>query len=113
MRELPELHPRYATDHPVRTEFIQGVLANESTTRSLLEDVIDPTQYGIEEDGTPPVANDEGSAVVCDPPALRFSITSMQEAEVRQTIESSDNDDYGISQYLSVLQLVQNWDSAY
>lgn len=62
-------------NHPVRTEqnfspnqlFIQGVLANESTTRSMLEDVVDPLQYGVEEARTPPVANN-GGAVMCDPP---------------------------------------------
>ena len=93
--------------------FIQGVLANESTTRSLLEDVIDPTQYGIEEGGTPPVPNDDRTAVVCDPPTLRYSITPTQETEISQAIESSDDDDFGISQYLSVLQLVEHWDSAH
>ena len=108
--------------HPVRTEqnmspnqlFIQGVLASEATTRSVLQDVIDPSQYGVEEDGPPPpLANDDGAAVVCDPPTLRCSLTSSQENEVRQAIESSDMDDFGISQYLSVLQLVQGWDSVH
>ena len=97
---------QHMNHHPVRTEqnmspnqlFIQGVLANESTTRSLLEDVIGPAQYGIEEDGPPPLANDDGAAVVCDPPTLRFSLTSSQESEVRQAIQSSNMGDFGTSQ---------------
>ena len=106
-------------NHPVRTEqnfspnqlFIQGVLSSESTTRSMLEDMVDPSQYGIEEDGTPPPSSD-GGAVVCDPPILSFLLTPSQEGEVLQVIESTNTDDFGISQYLSVLQLVQRWDHA-
>ena len=105
-------------NHPLRTErnfspnqlFIQGVLASESATRRLLEDVIDPAQYGVEEDGIPPQANDDGAAVVCDPPMLRFSLTALQESEMRQAIESSDINDFGITQYLTCLQLAQDWD---
>ena len=119
IKQSLEVFRQQMNNHPVRTEqnfspnqlFIQGVLANESTTRSMLEDVVDPSQYGVEEVGTPPVAND-GGAVVCDPPTLRFILTSSQEDEVRQNIESTNVDDFGISQYLSVVQLLQTWDHA-
>ena len=113
-----EVFHQQMNNHPVRIEqnftpnqlFIQGVLANESTTRSMLEDVVDPSQYGVEDAGTPPVAND-GGAVVCDPPTLRFILTSSQEDEARQNIESTNVDDFGISQYLSVVQLLQTMHS--
>ena len=47
-------------NHPVRKEqnfspnqlFIQGVLSSELTTRNMLKDMVDPSQYGIE-DGIP------------------------------------------------------------
>lgn len=48
--------------HPIRTErnmspnqlFVQGILASESATRSILHDTVDPLRFGVEEDGTPP-----------------------------------------------------------
>ena len=48
-----------------------------------------------------------------NPPTLRFILTPLQEDEVRQVIESTNVDDFGIiSQYLSVVQLLQTWDHA-
>jgi hypothetical protein len=102
-------------NHPIRTEgnlspnqlFVRGVLASEHWTRSILEDVIDPSRYGIE-DGTPP-HEDDTSAVVCNPPNLRFTLSATQETEVRQTIENTHADDFGVSEYLAILQLVRGF----
>ena len=104
-------------NHPVQTEhnmspnqlFISGILTSESRTRSILKDVIDPSQFGIEEDGIPPVVND-GGAVVCNPPTIPYSLNTSQESQLVQLLEQSTTDDFGISQYLAVLRLVRSWD---
>ena len=69
-------------NHLVRTEhnmspnqlFVSGILASESRTTSILEDVVNP-QFCIEEDGTPPPI-DDGGAVVCDPPTLNILLNT-------------------------------------
>lgn len=104
-------------NHPVRTErnmsphqlFISGILASESRSRSILEDVVDPSQYGVEEDGTPGQC-DEESQVVCDPPRIPFPVTDSQEDELRQTIDGIQVDDFGISQYTAASHLVHSWE---
>ena len=101
--------------HPVRTEgnmspqqlFVRGVVTSESRMRSILQDVIEPYRYGVEEEGTPPLEHD--GAVVCHPPRLGFLLSDIQERELRRIVESP-NDDFGISQYQSVLQLVSDWE---
>ena len=58
-RSLEEFRQQM-NNHSIRTEgnmspnqlFVHGVLASEQRTRSILEDVIDPSSYGVEEDGT-------------------------------------------------------------
>ena len=44
--------------------------------------------------------------VVCNPPNLRYTLSATQESEVRQTIENIHADDFGVSEYLAVLQLL-------
>lgn len=116
-RSLEEFRQQM-NNHPVRTEhnmspnqlFISGILTSESRTRSILEDVVDPSQFGIEEDGTPPVV-DDGGAVVYNPPTLPYSLNTSQESQLAQLLEQNTTDDFGISQYLAVLQFVRSWDS--
>ncbi len=104
--------------HPVRTEhnmspnqlFVSGILASESRTRSILEEIVNPSQFGVEEDGIPLIDNE--GAVICDPPTLNFLLTPAQESDLTQVIEQTTEDDYGISQYLAVLQLVRTWNGS-
>jgi hypothetical protein len=75
--------------------FISGILASESRTRSILEEIVNPSQFGVEEDGTPLIDNDEG-VVMCDPPELNFLLTPAQELDLTQAIEQITEDDYNI-----------------
>ena len=87
-RSLEEFRQQM-NNHSIRTEgnmspnqlFVHGVLASEQRTRSILEDVIDPSSYGVEEDGTPPHEDSDTSAVVCNPPNLRYTLSATQESE--------------------------------
>ena len=102
-------------NHSMRTErnmspyqmFISGTLADNLRTRILLEENIDPRQFGVDEDGM--LTRDDGeSQVVCDPPRLPFTLTDLQEEQVTRAI-AEYQDDFGIAQYSTVLQLLEHW----
>lgn len=91
-----------------RHMFIVGVLANESASRLLLEDRIDPRQFGVDEYGYDHNNPDSESQVICDPPRIQLTLNESQEEDLMQTISGID-DDFGISQYTAALRLLQQW----
>lgn len=93
--------------------FVQGILASESATRSILHDTVDPLRFGVEEDGTPPSPVDDENSVVCDPPTLGFTLTTTQEFEIAQLLQQCRTNElnyFGISTYLALVQLIRGWD---
>ena len=82
-------------NHPVRTKgnmspqqlFVRGVMTSESRMRSILQDIIDPYRYGVEEAGPTAPRSDDDGAVVCHPPRLGIPLSDTQERELRQVVE--------------------------
>lgn len=110
---------RQFNHHPVRTEhnlsphqlFVSGLLANRSDTasRNLFEDFIDPSRYGIEEEG--PVPNlDETEGVVVPPIMLTTPPSLSQEYELEREIGLVEDTDVGTSQYLRARQVMQQFE---
>ena len=104
---------RQFNHHPVRTEhnlsphqlFVSGLLANRDSTgmRNLFQDFIDPSTYGIEEEG--PVPNQDDPEIVVVPPVtLQVPLSLSQEQDLDRDIRLVSDDDFGISQYLRARQ---------
>ena len=107
-------------NHPIRTEnnqspcqlFISGTMAsrNSATTgvRNILENVVDPATYGIEEDGPTPDPLEDG-VVVVDPPRLEHPLTPAQQHQLEVVHARLQNEDFGVLAYLAMTQLMSDW----
>ena len=116
-QSLEEFKRQY-NNHPIRTEgnqtplqlFCTGMLLNVNSTSMqnlLLSNGFTPNDYGIEEEG--PVPTEEASCVLVPPPRLPNSLTLQQENAISRIINDTNFEDFGISRYLRVLELVNSY----
>ena len=96
---------RQYNHHPLRTEHSltpsQLFIASSQTVDAL---TIDPDLYSIEEEGPVPCVSDPDSTVIVDPPML--TLTPGQEALLPDPL--TDDRNYGIDMYLTVLSILNN-----
>lgn len=106
-------HHRLRTEHNMSPHqlFVTGIQAN--TDENIIS-LLDPGDilgrdllFGVDKCGPTPNPDDEGQAIV-DPP--RLTLSGSQEYELSHVLNSPDqSEDYGISKYLGILELVSSW----
>lgn len=105
--------------HPMRTEhnqspfqlFARGLLHNRDSdltaVRNFMDNDIDPTTYGVDEDDPPFAALNDDEGVVVEVP--RVDLTPEQNQELIDAIASCDIEDHGVTKYLSSVNLLRRF----